>query len=49
MKVAWVEIVGWRGGIESARGLEGIKTTIKNTTMPIVLVVDSYDSEGRYK
>ena len=43
---SWVEIVGWRGGVESAKEVKGIKTTIKNTTMPIVLVVDSYDSEG---
>jgi len=43
---SWVEIVGWRGGVESARELEGIKTRIKSETMPIVLVADSYDSDG---
>ena len=43
---SWVEIVGWRAGIESAKELEGIKTRIKSETMPIVLVADSYNAEG---
>jgi len=41
---SWVETVGWDDGPESARGTRGIDTAIELTTMPIVLVVDSYDA-----
>ena len=41
---SWVETVGWDDGSESAKGARGIDTTIDFTTMPIVLVVDSYDA-----
>jgi hypothetical protein len=40
---AWVETVGWRKGIESARECKGINTALDITTMPITLVADSYD------
>ena len=39
----WVETVGWDDGPEAKRASKGIETTIDTTTMPIVLVVDSYD------
>ena len=41
---SWVETVGWDDGPESARETRGIDTAIEITTMPIVLVVDSYDA-----
>ena len=41
---SWVETVGWDDGPESARETRGIDTAIELTTMPIVLVVDSYDA-----
>jgi len=43
---AWIETVGWRKGLESARECKGINTALDITTMPITLVVDSYDSSG---
>jgi len=43
---AWVETVGWRKGIESSRECKGINTSLEVSTMPITLVVDSYDSSG---
>jgi len=39
----WVETVGWDDGPEAKRASKGIDTTIDKTTMPIVLVADSYD------
>ena len=40
----WVETVGWDDGPESKRASKGIDTTIDTTTMPVVLVADSYDA-----
>lgn len=40
----WVETVGWDDGPEAKRASKGIDTTIDNSTMPIALVADSYDS-----
>jgi hypothetical protein len=40
----WVETVGWDDGPEAKRASKGIDTTIDTTTMPVVLVADSYDA-----
>jgi hypothetical protein len=41
---SWVETVGWDDGPEAKRASKGIDTALSVDTMPIVLVVDSYDS-----
>jgi|DEB0MinimDraft_10_1074344.scaffolds.fasta_scaffold00173_21 hypothetical protein len=41
---SWVETVGWVRGLESSKEYKGINTSLNVTTMPVVLVIDSYDT-----
>jgi hypothetical protein len=42
---SWVEIVGWTDDTRSGKTIEGIDTTLKNTTMPLTLVPE-FTSDG---
>ena len=44
---SWVETVGWQQDESETAVIEGIRTHLDATTMPIVLVVDSYDDQGK--